>query len=840
MSLGKEKYRFLVENLPLGFAHHQVIVDRNGNPVDSVYLDVNPAFEKMTGIAKAAVVGKRATEVFHEYKNSIHDWIGKCGKLALNGGTLNFEHYVQSKQRWYSETVYSDEPGFFTTIFSDITEAKLNEKALQEKNANFQAFFETVEDIILIFSIKGQILFANKAFEQKLGYSLDELTGEDSITLIPLENIKQVGEVYKTSIKNGINSFSFPLKHKNGSVFYLQARTWLGEWNREQCIFCTGRDLTPDLEEKERFEQLFRYNPALMALTTLPERRYHDVNNAYLETLGYTREEVIGKTSAELDLFVHPEDSIKAAEILKTNGRINGFETRIRRKDGTIVEGIFSGQIFSNRGRQFFLTSMLDITARKEAEHNLEAAHERMLTVLNSIDAYVYVVDINTCEILYTNQYGRNLWGNIEGKKCWQVFHKNKSAPCENCTIDKVLDQSGRPAGVYQWEVKNSRTGRWYDCRDTTLTWHDGRLVYLEIATDITEQKLREEKILQISFHDKLTGLYNRSYLEEEMNRLDTERQLPISIIMADLNGLKLINDTLAHAAGDEMLKSAAEVMRQSCRGEDIIARWGGDEFVIFLPQTKQKTAKTICKKILDLSRRVHCNGIPLSMALGSVTKTSPEQNIFELLNVAESNMYKQKLTYGRNAKSFVRDTLLKSLQEKSYEDEEHNNLMRWASRLIGKEVGLSAPELSRLDLLVTLHDIGKINISEDILTKEDILNAQEWEIIKTHPAAGYRIAHATEGLARVAEEILSHHERWDGSGYPRALKGRVIPLLARITAISDAYAVMKSGRPYNKAKSEEEIITEFIRCSGTQFDPELTELFLTNLQKKLSGGRGC
>ena len=131
------------------------------------------------------------------------------------------------------------------------------------------------------------------------------------------------------------------------------------------------------------------------------------------------------------------------------------------------------------------------------------------------------------------------------------------------------------------------------------------------------------------------------------------------------------------------------------------------------------------------------------------------------------------------------------------------------------------------------MHDIGEINISAEILTKKGPLTAEEWDIIKKHPETGYRIVRATEEFSHVAEDILSHHERWDGSGYPQGLKGKEIPLLARITAIVDAYEVMTSGRPYKKAMPREEIIAELKRWTGRQFDPELADVFLTILKEE-------
>ncbi len=364
------------------------------------------------------------------------------------------------------------------------------------------------------------------------------------------------------------------------------------------------------------------------------------------------------------------------------------------------------------------------------------------------------------------------------------------------------------------------------------LVSQDGNGIIQGFIRDITERKQAEGHIRYISFHDSLTGLYNRAYLEKEMQRLDTERQLPIGIIMADLNGLKLLNDTFGHEVGDEMLKHTAEILKNFCRSEDIIARWGGDEFVIFLPQTTEEDANTICKRINEKCKETSVKDIPLSLALGTAIKHSTNQELAEILKEADENMYKQKLAESQRIRSNVLKTLLKNLEAKSFETEAHYSGMQNVAQKIGKQIGLSESELNRLRMLLPLHDIGKINISEDILIKKDSLTAKEWAIIKRHPETGYRIARATEEFAQVAEDILAHHEHWDGNGYPHRLKGTAIPLLARITNIVDAYDVMASGRPYKESLSQKEIAAELKKCAGTQFDPELVDIFLSLLEE--------
>ncbi len=352
--------------------------------------------------------------------------------------------------------------------------------------------------------------------------------------------------------------------------------------------------------------------------------------------------------------------------------------------------------------------------------------------------------------------------------------------------------------------------------------------ILAEITSNVLARQKTETKIRYMSFHDQLTGLYNRYFLEVEMNRLDTARQLPLAVIMADLNGLKLVNDTYGHEPGDQLLKTAADIIKNSCREEDIIARWGGDEFVILLPQTAAEEARLICKRIKEGCRGAFVEDMPVSIALGIATKTSETTSPIETLQEAENEMYRQKLTESRSTKSVVVTSLLNTLAEKSFETEKHTRGMQTIAQKIGAKLNLPDSELQRLELLITLHDIGKINISEAILTKKSSLTAVEWEVIKKHPEIGYRIAMATEEFAHAAEDILAHHERWDGTGYPQGLKGNEITLLARIVAIADAYEVMSHGRPYKKPMSKNVIIAEFKKCSGAQFDPELVEIFLS------------
>lgn len=404
-----------------------------------------------------------------------------------------------------------------------------------------------------------------------------------------------------------------------------------------------------------------------------------------------------------------------------------------------------------------------------------------------------------------------------------EFFHADNSNQFLNATMTTVaLSESVDKRDAF---VTEPRTAACLGKENRDVASIKDNLAYrsievLKVLTHLINQS--EEEIRYLSYHDKLTGLYNRTFFEEELKRISTGRQLPLGLIIGDVNGLKLINDAMGHLEGDKVLIKAAEIFRESCRQDDIVSRWGGDEFIVLLPRCDGVTTFRVFERINDSFISINSLPIQINISLGMAIQNSLDQDIRDVIREAEEKMYRNKLLESRSTRGSLIKSLEKTLWERSHETEEHCRRMQEIAQRIGRALKLTDSELDNLKLLAALHDIGKIAIPGSILDKPGILLPEEWETVKNHSEIGYRIALSSPELASIAEAILHHHECWDGSGYPLGLKGERIPLLSRIIAIADSYDVMTNGRPYKKAVSKKEALAEIKRCAGTQFDPEL------------------
>jgi len=419
-----------------------------------------------------------------------------------------------------------------------------------------------------------------------------------------------------------------------------------------------------------------------------------------------------------------------------------------------------------------------------------------------------------------------------EIEEVFDIQNEMTEVKCES--IARQVLETGKIKGLANHTVLLSREGGKHPIEDCAapIIMENGEICGVVIVfSDCTAKRERMQEIEFLSYHDSLTGLYNRRFFEEEMRRYDVPRNLPVSIIMADINGLKQINDSFGHPVGDDLLIKAAQVIKKTCRADDIVARLGGDEFVILLPKTSAVDADILVNRIKAELRDERILGIPISLSFGYETKTQEQETIYGVLNLAEDHMYRHKLNEASSIKSKNVELIINALYAKNQREMHHSLRVAELSSQISEAMGLSTDEINQIKTTGLLHDIGKIGISDDILNKAEKLNDREWEEIRKHCEIGYRILKASPDFTDVANFVFEHQEKWDGTGYPRGLSGSEISLAARIVSVADAFDAMTGERTYGRMHSKLEALIEIQRRAGTQFDPKIAELFVNHMQ---------
>lgn len=349
-------------------------------------------------------------------------------------------------------------------------------------------------------------------------------------------------------------------------------------------------------------------------------------------------------------------------------------------------------------------------------------------------------------------------------------------------------------------------------------------------GTDITARKKAEENNRYLSYHDHLTGLYNRRFFERRLKQIREGSELPVSVIMGDVNGLKLINDSFGHEAGDELLIKAAEVIRKGTRESDVVARLGGDEFGILLTRAGAEEAEKVIRRIKAEALAIDFDNRLLSISFGYATLHQLDKKIETVLIEAENSMYQRKVIESASMRNKTIDVIMNALYDNSDRERQHSIRVGEISADLAAALGFSEDAVSKIRMAGLVHDIGKIGISQKIMAKSGHLDDEDWVKIKKHPEAGSRILSLAKEFSDLAKQILYHHERWDGTGYPKGLSGEEIPIESRIIALADAFDAMTSSRPYREPMQLPDVIAELRRCAGKQFDAHLVDVFIEQL----------
>ena len=386
----------------------------------------------------------------------------------------------------------------------DITLQRQTAAALQESETNFRTFFQTMTDMILVGTPEGRILFTNAAVPRTLGYAPDQLAGLHLLELHPAEKRAEAEAIFAAMFRSERESCPLPLARQDGSLVPVETRVWLGRWDGQDCVFGICKNLSLEQEAQQRFERLFQFNPSLMGLSVLPQRRFYDVNLAFLKTLGYTRGEVVGKTAEEIGLFVDPAEQAAVADTLAAEGRVSDHELRVRHRDGQILHGLFSGEVISSQGRQYFLTVMVDVTARKRAERALEEERRRLAGIIEGTNAGTWEWNLQTGATIFNER-----WAEILGYSLAEISPtslatwKEFTHPEDLKASGKLLERHFRgELDYYECEARmRHKDGSWVWILDrgkvSTRTAEGQPLLMRGTHQEITASKRAEEQLRQ-------------------------------------------------------------------------------------------------------------------------------------------------------------------------------------------------------------------------------------------------------------------------------------------------------------------------------------------------------
>lgn len=500
----EEHYRLLFDNITDAVFVH--LLDDQGRP--GRFIQVNDAACRRLGYTREELL--RMTPLDISPPEAAERVSRIAEELPAHGAALfEMAHLAGDGRRFTVENnVHRLTIGGRSLVLSisrDITERKQVEMVLRESEENFRTFFEVIEDMILVATPDGRIIYFNPALRERLGYTPEELIGSHVLDLHPREKREEAGAIFAAMFRRDLDVCPLPLIAKNGLIIPVETRIWFGRWDGRECIFGTCRDLRNEQELLQIFDRLFRNNPVLMVLSsTSPDQKFIDINNAFLKVLGYSKEEVIGKSIAELGLFVNQEEQHLLADQLRRTGRITDAELQVRRKDGSILNGLFSGEVIESQGREWFLTVMVDITNLRHTQDALVESEKRWQFALEGTGEGVWDWNVQTGEVFFSRQWKAMLGFEEDEIGSTLAERDQRVHPDDHRGVKEELEDyfSGKSeAYVSEHRVRGKDgTYKWILDRGKVVQWtEDGRpLRMIGTHGDISDRKQAEEERLQV------------------------------------------------------------------------------------------------------------------------------------------------------------------------------------------------------------------------------------------------------------------------------------------------------------------------------------------------------
>lgn len=679
------------------------------------------------------------------------------------------------------------------------------------KNNYYYAIFEFSQDAIFIETFDGQIVDVNSAACKLLQYTREELLTMNVVALLPQdEQQPSKKRLYHEWITEG-RSFVGHNIRKDGSRIPVEVRMNDFWQDDKRYMIVSVRDITKRMEEEEKIRGQNQFFLAMnqVSIGLLSRLDRDDILRSVLTHAGKLFD------TPDVCIALLSNDHRELEQKLGI-GRYADFFITFKPGEGLIGKVWQKGQ-------------SLVIENYKTWEGRL---HHPFADIAQMCVAIPLKLNGNIIGVIGMDFYDQPRAFSEEDMQMLGQFAQVASIALVNAELYTSLAKSEKAL-----QEKNIDLSAAYE--ELMATEEELRAAHEELIASENELRQqfyallsKEEKIRCLSLYDSMTGVYNRSYFEEALKRIEGAQEVCTGLIIFDLDGLKLINDTLGHNAGDLSLKAVAQILKDYFKNGDLVARIGGDEFAVLLHNSAESRVQTDCSNI---RKQVDCYNmknptVPISVSMGFAVNCKMPIDMKAIFDEADNNMYREKLHRSKSSRSAIVQALITALEARDFQTEGHSDRLEQLMGALAIAMNVSEQQLSDLRLFARFHDIGKVGIPDHILFKPGKLTDEEYTIMRQHSDIGHRIALSAPDLVPIADWILKHHERWDGSGYPLGLGEVEIPLACRMLGIIDAYDAMISDRPYRKAMSHQEAVVEIRRCSGTQFDPSLVEVFTTLL----------
>ncbi len=820
---------------PWGILELHLILER-GILSDVTITSVNTSGARFFGLTQQAMIGQSVNVLFPHLMDQFFDWKKFLMTLPSDGSLRETQQFVPHFNRHLWVNAFLLDPESVMVYFQDVTQA-VNDQA------DRLAIITALKDLVFELDEAGRFIGVYTSEPDYLFTPRQRLMGRSVEEIYPEPFLSQFKELMAQARNlGGRRELTYPSVLDNDPRWYTAECRYLSRPNGG--IYLIGiKDITRehDLEaqvahQREFFELVARgSNDGIFDWDLVKNTIY--LSPRWKATLGYADDE-LENIQSTFERLLHPHDLKRVLDynqaFITSSDTDYTVEFRMIHRDGHTVWIRSRGSVQRDAiGKALRLTgSHTDITAERLAQEALKASEAKYRLITENISDVIWVVAINPMRVVYVSPSMAKLRGVQPSEVLAMPFDQMLQTMgftrlMDQLNHDVVLMKAQPTQPIYRvFEVDtHHKDGHplWLEVNTTMHTTEEGSIEVIGLARDITHRKKIEAELSYLSFHDQLTGLYNRAYYETEKTRLDVERNLPLSLILCDVNGLKITNDAFGHQAGDELLVAFGKLLKNTLRSDDIIARTGGDEFVVLLPKTDADQVKMLVQRLRDAMETHKPVRFKLSAAVGCATKSDPSMPITEVYKSAEDHMYTQKVADRQDFNSNLLHLMLSSLFEKHTNEKDHSEAVRRLSKMIGDVMGLEDQALEELEQAALLHDIGKIGLDEQVVKDPFKLTPAEFEQFKRHPEIGYQVLRSAYEYSHIADIVLSHHESVNGTGFPKGLKGEEIPLASRIIHVANDYHVLIQAQQHSTA----EAVTILRERKGTDLDPAIVDCFI-------------